>query len=315
MSSIEIEDIGFLSPESVYPEIKPHIHHTPILKGRYFNEILDAEVLFKCENFQKTGSFKIRGAMHAVGKKLSSGNIRAVATHSSGNFGQALAFAAGQYGIRCHIVVPKNAPMAKVQAMQGYGAEIEFCEPGTQNRERALQNYLQQHPDSVFIHPYNQKEVIEGHMTLVSELKIDGINPDIILVPVGGGGLISGISLASSHYFPGCTVIGAEPENANDAFLSVKKGEIVHLTEVNTIADGLRTSLGDITFSVIREKVREIITITEEEILLAQKEIMGRLKIVAEPSSATVWAAAKKIKNQLAGKTIVLVISGGNVDF
>lgn len=309
-----IDGIEFNHPQRIYAEMRTQIHHTPVFGSRIFNQKIGAELYFKCENFQKTGSFKIRGASYAVRKALEKGNIQTVATHSSGNFGQALAYAASMYGISCHIVVPENAPKTKVDAMKGYGADIEFCKPGTDNREQSLKNYLKQSPDAVFIHPYNEIHVIEGHTSLVTELFSDKIFPDYIIVPVGGGGLISGISIAAAHYFPDCIVIGAEPEGANDAFLSLQKGEIIHLKEVNTIADGLRTSLGHITFSVIKQMVKQIITVSEEEILTAQKEIMNRMKIVIEPSSATVWAAAKKISAELKGSKTVLVLSGGNTD-
>jgi threonine dehydratase len=304
----------FNHPQRIYAEIRAQIHHTPVFGSRLFNRDIGAELYFKCENFQKTGSFKIRGASYAVRKALEKGNIQTVATHSSGNFGQALAYAASMYGISCHIVVPENAPKTKVDAMKGYGAEIEFCKPGTENREQTLKNYLRQKPEAVFIHPYNEINVIEGHTTLACELFLDKIFPDYIIVPVGGGGLISGISIAAAHYFPDCTVIGAEPEGANDAYLSLQKGEIIHLNEVQTVADGLRTSLGNITFSVIKKMVKQIVIVSEEEILLAQKEIMNRMKIVIEPSSATVWAAAKKISAELIGSKTLLVLSGGNTD-
>jgi len=301
---------------SVYNSLRPCIHHTPLMSGKYFNKVSEANVFFKCENFQKAGSFKIRGALYATQQILKQENKKIVVTHSSGNFGQALAYAAYLCGIRSHVIVPGDAPRAKVDAMKGYGAEIEFCEPGIQNREAHLEKYLIQNShSSFFIHPYNHEKVMEGHTSMVYEIFLDKLVPDVFVVPIGGGGLISGVSIAAHEWFPSSVVIGVEPENAKDALLSVEKGEIVRLSNVQTIADGLKTSLGDLTFPVIRKHVERIVTVSEEEIKEAQIEIMSRLKIVTEPSSATVWAAIKKYASHFKGKQIVAILSGGNIDF
>lgn len=311
---IRIGQHTFEFPERVYSELAPYLVHTPCMKGQYFDRTASADILFKCENFQKTGSFKFRGALYAVKQYVRRKKPSVVCTHSSGNFGGALARACFLEGVRCFVVVPENAPEVKKKAMSGYGAELQLCKPGTVHREKALMDYLKNQPEAVFIHPFNDPHVVEGHTTLITECFRDGYQPDCIVVPVGGGGLISGISLAASYYFPSTKVIGAEPENASDAFLSLQKGEIIHLNEVNTVADGLKTPLGPLTFDIIRQKVHRIFTVDEDEILLAQKEIMHRLKILCEPSSAVVWAAVKKNKHFFENKKILLLISGGNMD-
>lgn len=299
--------------EQAHERVRPFIHNTPVLTCTTLNTMSGAELFFKCENFQKIGAFKIRGGMNAVlslpKEKLANG----IATHSSGNHAQAIAYAARQVGTKAYIVMPDNSPQVKVDAVKGYGAEITFCEPNQQARETALQAIIEK-KGAEFIHPYNDERVIAGQATSAKELieKIPAL--DAIIAPVGGGGLLSG-TLLSAHYFsPSVKVYAGEPEGAADAVLSLKNGKIEAAPYINTIADGLLTKLGDKTFPIIQQYVSAILTVTDAEIIAALKLVYERMKIVVEPSSVVPFAALLKNKELFAGKRTGIILSGGNVD-
>lgn len=299
--------------EQAHERIKPFIHQTPVLTSKTLNSISGAELFFKCENFQKIGAFKIRGAMNAVlalpKDKLKNG----IATHSSGNHAQAIAFAARQVGTKAFIVMPDTSPKVKVDAVKGYGAGITFCEPTQQARETALQKIVD-NTGAEFIHPYNDYRVITGQATAAKELITEIPGLDCIVVPVGGGGLLSG-TLLSAHYFSPSTIVYAgEPEGAADAVLSIKSDTIQSAPYVKTIADGLLTKLGDKTFPIIKELVKDIYTVTDEEIIAALKMVYERIKIIIEPSCAVPLAALLKHKEKFQQKRVGIIFSGGNVD-
>ncbi len=299
--------------EQAHERIKPFIHRTPVLTSTTLNNISGATLFFKCENFQKIGAFKIRGAMNAVlslpKDKLENG----IATHSSGNHAQAIAYAARQVGTKAFIVMPDTSPKVKVDAVKGYGAEIIFCEPTQLARENTLKQIVEK-TGAEFVHPYNDYRVITGQATAAKELieEIPGL--DCIIAPVGGGGLLSG-TLLSAHYFSPSTIVYAgEPEGAADAVLSIKSNKIESAPYVNTIADGLLTKLGDKTFPIIKELVKDIYTVTDEEIIAALKLVYERMKIIIEPSCAVPLAALLKHKEKIQGKRVGIILSGGNVD-
>ncbi len=296
-----------------HERIKPFIHKTPVLTSKTLNTFSGADLFFKCENFQKIGAFKIRGGMNAVltlpKEKLKNG----IATHSSGNHAQAIAYAARQVGTKAYIVMPNTSPKVKVDAVKGYGAEITFCEPNQQAREAALLNIVDQ-TGAEFIHPYNDERVITGQATCAKELIEEIPDLDMILAPVGGGGLLSG-TLLSAHYFSSATkVYAGEPEGAADAVLSLKSGKIEAAPYVNTIADGLLTKLGDITFPIIQQYVTDILTVTDEEIIAGLRLVYERMKIIVEPSCVVPFAALMKNKELFVGKKAGIILSGGNVD-
>lgn len=299
--------------EQAHERIKPFIHQTPVLTCSTINKMAGASLFFKCENFQKIGAFKIRGGMNAVltlpQDKLANG----IATHSSGNHAQAIAFAARQTGTKAYIVMPNNSPCVKVNAVKGYGAEITFCEPNQQARETMLQEIVDR-TGAEFIHPYNDNRVITGQATCAKELLEEIPQLDAIIAPVGGGGLLSGTAL-SAHYFSSGTVVYAgEPEGAADAVRSMKSGKIEDAPYINTIADGLLTKLGDKTFPIIYEHVKEIFTVTDEEIIAALRLVYERMKIVVEPSCVVPLAAVLKNKPVFEGKRVGIILSGGNIE-
>lgn len=299
--------------EEARVRIAPFIHRTPVLTSEGINAMADAELFFKCENFQKVGAFKMRGAANAVLSLSEQEKRNGVCTHSSGNFAQALALSAKYAGIKAYIVMPETAPAVKKNAVLGYGAEVILCKPTLEARERTLEEVRQRH-GAVFIHPYNDYRVIAGHASIVMEILEEKNDLDYIVSPVGGGGLISGIALATYYLSPSTAVIGAEPEGAADAVLSLQTGKIQLSMNPKTIADGLLTSLGDKTFPVISQFVREIITVSESEIISAMKLIWERMKIIVEPSSAVTLAAVLKEKEKFRKKRMGLILSGGNVD-
>ena len=294
-------------------KIKPHIHHTPVMTSRFINEISGSEVFFKCENFQKIGAFKIRGGMNAVLSLPVEKRKKGIATHSSGNHAQAIAYAARQVNTKAYIVMPDNSPRVKVDAVKGYGAEIFFCEPTQQARETALQEVAER-TGAEFVHPYNDDRVIAGQASCAIELIEDTGPLDAIITPVGGGGLLSG-SLLSAHFFsPGTAVYAGEPEGAADAILSLKTGKIEKADIVNTIADGLLTTLGDKTFPIIRKYVKEIFPVSDDEIISALRLVYERMKIVIEPSAVVPLAALLKNKELFEGKKVGIIFTGGNID-
>jgi threonine dehydratase len=293
--------------------LRPHIHRTPVLTSKSLDEITGSSLFFKCENFQKAGSFKIRGATNAIMQLPERDKKAGVATHSSGNFAQALSLAARNSGLRAYIVMPENAPQVKRSAVKAYGAEIIYCAPNLQARESTL-NEVVERTGACFVHPYNDFDVILGHATAALELVQESGSMDIVIAPVGGGGLLSGTALAIHYILPDALIYGGEPFNADDAYHSLHEKKIIPCKNPETIADGLRTSLGDKTFTVISQLVSDIIRVTEEEIIQSMKLIWERMKIIIEPSSAVAFAAVIKEKENFTGKKIGIILSGGNID-
>jgi threonine dehydratase len=293
--------------------IKPFIHNTPVLTSSYINEITDADVYFKCENFQKMGAFKMRGAANAILRLSDEQKSNGVVTHSSGNHAQAISLAAKKIGIKAYIVMPSNAPEIKKEAVKGYGGELIECESNLEAREAAAKDVVHS-KSATFIHPSNNLDVIIGQGTVTKELIEQYGSFDHILVPIGGGGLIAGSALAAKYFGKNCTVIGAEPFEVDDAYRSLKSGKIETNESANTIADGLKTQLGDKNFPIIRNEIKSIIRITEEEIIESMKIIWERLKIICEPSCSPPLAAVLKNKETFRNKKVGIIISGGNVD-
>lgn len=300
--------------QQAHSKIKDRIHRTPVLTNRQVDERTGCEVFFKCENFQRVGAFKFRGASNAVFSLPDDEASKGVATHSSGNHAQAIALAAKMKNIPAYIVMPENSPEVKKRAVAGYGAEITFCEPTQEARESTLEKVVDK-TGATFIHPYNDARIIAGQGTSGLELLEDYPDLDIILVPVGGGGLASGTAIAASGLHPGVKVIGCEPEIADDAYLSLKTGELQPSKNTQTVADGLRTGLGELTFACLQEHLHSIVTVSEEEITDAMRYIWERMNIIIEASCAVPVAALfnNKIKNA-SGKKIGIIITGGNVD-
>ncbi|OIQ18187.1 pyridoxal-phosphate dependent enzyme [Lacinutrix sp. MedPE-SW] len=298
---------------NVYNNIQAYIHKTPVLTSRLINEIVGAELYFKCENFQKMGAFKMRGATNAIMQLNEAEKQKGVVTHSSGNFAQALSLAAKSLGVTANIVMPKNAPQVKKNAVLGYNGVITECDSTVIAREREAAK-ISKHTGATFVHPSNDINVILGNSTATIELLEDYNNLDIIVSPVGGGGLIAGTALAAHYFKSDCEVVGAEPIEADDAYRSLISGKIETNETVNTIADGLRTQLGDINFPIIQQHVKQIVRVEETEIIDAMRLIYERLKLVVETSSATTLAAIIKEKHQFSNKKIGVILSGGNVD-
>jgi len=299
--------------QSAHSRIKNFIHCTPVLTSRQLNRMFDCELYFKCENFQKVGAFKFRGATNAVLTLTDNKKKNGVVTHSSGNHAAALALAAGMNGVRAFIVMPENAPSVKKDAVAGYGAIITFCRPTLQSREETCRAIMERE-GATLIHPYDNFNVICGQGTASLELLEEKPDLDIIVAPVGGGGLMSGTSTCAKGINGNITVIGAEPLNANDAWKSFKTGILTPSVNPLTIADGLLTSLSELTFSIIKNNVDDILTASEESIISSMKLIWERMKIIIEPSSATVLAVIKENPGYFKGKKVGLIISGGNVD-
>ncbi|MBP7507004.1 MAG: pyridoxal-phosphate dependent enzyme [Prolixibacteraceae bacterium] len=293
--------------------IRNLIHCTPVLSSSSLNKILSCNLFFKCENFQKVGAFKFRGASNAVFSLNDSDAIKGVATHSSGNHAAALALAASVRGIPSYVVMPENAPDIKKKAVKGYGAEITFCEPTLEAREKTLKEIINE-KGAIEIHPYNNFNVIAGQGTSAKEFLEEINDLDYVLCPVGGGGLLSGTSISVKSVSPGTKVIACEPQGADDAFRSFYSNEIQPSINPKTIADGLLTSLGTLTFSIIKRNVDSVVTVSEEGILAAMKLIWERMKIIAEPSSAVPLAAILEEKVEVKSKKVGIIISGGNID-
>lgn len=296
-----------------HKRIQPFIHNTPVLTSGLINEITGAEIYFKCENFQKMGAFKMRGATNAIMQLTDLQKEKGVVTHSSGNFAQALSLAAKSLGVTAYIVMPSNAPQVKKDAVKGYGGLIIECEPTLAARENTAKA-VEEEQGATFIHPSNDMNVILGQGTACKELLENYPNLEYVLTPVGGGGLIAGSALAARFFGTHCKTIGGEPFEVDDAYRALKSGKIENNTTTHTIADGLKTQLGDINFPIIQEYVDGIVRVTEEEIVSAMRLIWERLKIVCEPSSAVALAVVLKEPNMFLNKKIGLIISGGNVD-
>jgi threonine dehydratase len=293
--------------------IKPYIHNTPVLSSHLINNIVGANLFFKCENFQKVGAFKMRGATNAIIQLSDDQKKKGVITHSSGNFAQALALAAKNLGVKAYIIMPSNAIQVKTEAVKGYGAEIIECEPTLEARE-SKSFEIQQKVGATFIHASNNLDVIIGNGTACKELLETQPDLDFLFAPVGGGGLIAGTALSAHFFGKNCKVVGGEPFEADDAYRSLQNGKIESNITANTIADGLRTELGDKNFPIIQKYVDRIIRVTEEEIISAMKLIWDRMKILVEPSSAVALAAVLKEKHMVENKNVGVIVSGGNVD-
>ncbi len=294
--------------------IRPFVIKTPVLTCTSINKIVKAKLFFKCENFQKVGAFKFRGATNAVLLLSDDEAVRGVATHSSGNHGAALALAARNRGIKAYVVMPEKSPRVKKEAVAGYGAEIIFCKPTLAARESTLAEVIKD-KGAAFIHPYNNYNVIAGQGTAALELLEEVENLDLVLAPVGGGGLLSGTALAVSGLSPNTKVIGCEPKGADDAYRSLKEGKIMPSVSPKTIADGLLTSLGERTFAIISKQVDLIVTVGDDIIIKAMRLIWERMKIIVEPSAAVPLAVILDGKIDIEGKRIGIILSGGNVDF
>ncbi len=293
--------------------IRPYAHHTPVLTCANLDQRVKAQVFLKCENMQKVGAFKFRGACNAVFSLSEAEAARGVATHSSGNHAQAIALAARLRGIPAYIVMPNNAPAVKKAAVAGYGGQITFCEPTLEARESSLAGVVRK-TGAVEIHPYNNYQVIAGQGTAALELIREIPDLDVVLAPVGGGGLLSGTAIAVSESSPTTRVIAAEPELADDAYRSLRAGLILPSLDPKTMADGLLTSLGDLTFPIIQKRVEQVVTVSEKGILDSMKFIWERAKIVIEPSAAVPLGVLWEQKIDLTGLRIGIILSGGNVD-
>lgn len=295
-----------------HERIKPYISHTPVMTSQSINELAGCQIFFKCENFQKVGAFKSRGAMNAALSLTPEQRAKGLATHSSGNHAQALARAAKILGTKSYIVMPRTAPEIKKRGVRSFGGEIFECEPTLKARETTLAEVIAK-TGATEVHPFNNYDVMAGQATAAKEL-FEEVKPlDIIMAPVGGGGLLSGTALATKYFSPGTIVIAGEPAGSDDAYRSMKSGKIEE-AQSQSIADGLLTSLGDKTFPIIRENVKEIITVSDEEIIHAMKLIWERMKIIIETSCAVPFAAVLKEKEKFAGKRVGIILSGGNVD-
>jgi threonine dehydratase len=293
--------------------IRPYVHRTPVMTSANLNSIFGAHIYFKCENLQKAGAFKSRGANNAVFSLDEQSARRGVATHSSGNHAAALARAAGLRGIDAHIVMPSNSSRVKVAAVKEYGGKITFCEPNLASRESTLKEVIAT-TGAVEIHPYNHLTIIAGQATAAMELLEEVPDLDIILSPVGGGGLLSGTALAASFFSKKARVVATEPAQADDAFQSFYQKKFIPSVNPDTIADGLRTSLGTLTYPIIAQFVDSIVTVSEASIVAAMKLVWERMKMIIEPSSAVPVAALLEKKIDVAGKKVGIIISGGNVD-
>jgi threonine dehydratase len=300
--------------QAAHSRIKPFIHRTPVMSSKQLNDMFSCTMVFKCENFQKVGAFKFRGATNAVMSLTSEEKSKGVATHSSGNHAAALALAARMNGVKAYIVMPENAPVVKKNAVAGYGAEITFCKPTQESREGTTREIMEK-TGATLVHPYDNFNVICGQGTAALELLGENTDLEIIIAPVGGGGILSGTSTCVKGINSNIQVIGAEPLNANDSFKSFYSGKIVPSVNPLTVADGLLTSLSELTFSVIRKNVDRIFTAKEETIIDCMLLVWERMKIIIEPSSATVLAVIKENPDYFRGKMIGLILSGGNVDF
>lgn len=293
--------------------IDAHIHNTPVLTSRMLNELTGAELFFKCENFQKAGAFKARGASNAVFGLSDAQAARGVATHSSGNHGTCLSYAAGRRGIPCTVVMPRTAPQAKKDAVRGYGGRVVECEPSTSSREAVFAEVVAE-SGAEFVHPYNDPRVIAGQATCSAELIEQVADLDAVIAPIGGGGMVSGTCLTLSNLAPGIKVYAAEPLNADDAARSFRAGHIIADDAPDTVADGLKVPLKELTWHFVRNHVTDILTATEEEIVDAMKLIWKRMKIVMEASSAVPLATIIKNPEVFARKRVGVIITGGNVD-
>ena len=298
---------------AAHERIRPHIHRTPVLTSSRLDAASGASLFFKCENFQKVGAFKARGATNAVFALDEASAQRGVATHSSGNHAAALSRAATLRGIAAHIVMPSNAPKVKVRAVEGYGGRIVFCEPNQRAREAACARVIAE-TGATLIHPFENEQVMAGQGTVGIELMEDVPDLDLVLCPVGGGGLLCGTAVAVKTIRPGTKVIATEPAGASDAAESFQQGKLVYQEKKNTIADGLLANLGALNFALVQRHVDDVVTVSEESIVAAMRTIWETMKIVIEPSAAVAYAAVLEKRTDLHGKRVGIILTGGNVD-
>lgn len=296
-----------------HERISHWINRTPVLTNRSIDRIVGAKLYFKCENFQRVGAFKFRGASNTILQLSDEQASKGVATHSSGNHAQAVALGAQKRGIPAYIVMPENAPSVKVEAVKGYGAEITFCESTQAAREQTLEEIVEQ-TGAHFIHPYNDARVIAGQGTAALELIEDVPNLDTIMAPVGGGGLMSGSAIYTKAFNPNIATIGSEPLEADDAYRSLKSGVLQPSENPNTVADGLRTSLGSLTFEALSKNLDEIVTVSEEAIISAMRLIWERMNIIIEASCAVPLASLIEKSIDLSDQNVGIILTGGNVD-
>jgi threonine dehydratase len=306
-------DIDLPAILAAHERIRPHVHRTLVLTSSRLDEANGAALFFKCENFQKIGAFKARGATNAVFSLDDATARRGVATHSSGNHGAAVARAAKLRGIPAHIVMPSNSAKVKIHAVEGYGAQVVLCEPTEEAREARCADVIA-NTGATLIHSFENPDVIAGQGTAALELLDDVPDLDLVMCPIGGGGLLAGTAVAAKSMRPNITVVAAEPENADDAAQSFRAGRVIHAQKKFTIADGLRTNVGEPNFAIIRRYVDDIETVSEEAIISAMRTIWETMKILVEPSAAVPYAAIQQRKIDIAGKRIGIILTGGNVD-
>jgi threonine dehydratase len=298
---------------SARERIRPHIHRTLVLTSSRLNEASGASLFFKCENFQKIGAFKARGATNAVFSLDDAPAQRGVATHSSGNHGAAVARAANLRGIPAHIVMPSNSAKVKIRAVESYGARVVFCEPTEEARETVCADVIAK-TGATLIHSFENPDVIAGQGTAAVELLEDIPDLDLVMCPIGGGGLLAGTAVAAKSMRPNIRVIAAEPENADDAAQSFRAGQVIQTEKKFTIADGLRTNVGEPNFAIIKRHVDDIVTVSEKAIISATRTIWETMKIIVEPSAAVPFAAIQDRKIDITGKRVGIILTGGNVD-
>lgn len=296
-----------------HQRISSYTYQTPVMTSKNIDEIAGCHIYFKCENFQKVGAFKMRGAANAIFSYRPEERVNGFACHSSGNHGQAVALAAKMAEAKAYIVMPKNSSKVKVDAVKGYGAEVIFCEPNDESRESTCDNILNE-KGAILIHPFDDYNIIAGQATASKELLEEIENLDAVLTPVGGGGLAAGTTLSVHYLEPNIDVYLGEPEEVDDTYQSMKAGKIIPNKSANTIADGLKTTVGEKNFAIIKEHVKDVFTVSEEEIVSAMKLIWERMKIVIEPSCAVPFAAVLKNKDVFKDKNVGIILTGGNVD-
>jgi threonine dehydratase len=306
-------DIDLPAILSAHERIRPHIHRTPVMTSSRLDEASGASLFFKCENLQKIGAFKARGATNAVFSLDDATAERGVATHSSGNHGAAVARAAKLRGIPAHIVMPSNSAKVKIRAVEGYGARVVFCEPKEEARDVVCAEVIAK-TGATLIHSFENPDVIAGQGTAAVELLEDVRDLDLVMCPVGGGGLLAGTAVAAKSMRSNIKVVAAEPENADDAAQSFRAGRVIHTKKKFTIADGLRTNVGEPNFAIIRRYVDDIVTVSEDAIVSAMRTIWETMKIVIEPSAAVPFAAIREGKIDVTGKRVGIILTGGNVD-
>jgi len=306
-------DIDLPAILSAHKRIQPHIHRTLVLTSSRLDEASGASIFFKCENFQKIGAFKARGATNAVFSLDDATAQHGVATHSSGNHGAAVARAAMLRGIPAHIVMPSNSAKVKIRAVEGYGARLVFCEPTEEAREVTCANVIAR-TGATLIHSFENPNVIAGQGTAAVELLEDVRDLDLLMCPIGGGGLLAGTAVAAKSMRPTIKVVAAEPENADDAAQSFRAGRVIHTKKKFTIADGLRTNVGEPNFAIIKHYVDDIATVSEEAIISAMRTIWETMKIIIEPSAAVPYAVIQQGNIDVAGKSVGIILTGGNVD-